>query len=79
MKYTVVIEDAGNNYLAYVPDLPGCIANSQSIEEIEVTNNDTNKKKCEKVISRALSKWHFGADDEHSSSLKHYRIFSLNG
>jgi predicted RNase H-like HicB family nuclease len=35
MKYAVVIEDAGTNYSAYVPDLPGCIATGQSMEETE--------------------------------------------
>ena len=35
MKYAVVIEDAGCNYSAYVPDLPGCIATGASVEEAE--------------------------------------------
>ena len=35
MKYAVVIEDAGTNFSAYVPDLPGCIATGRSIEEAE--------------------------------------------
>ena len=35
MRYAVVIEDAGNNFSAYVPDLPGCIATGQSFEEVE--------------------------------------------
>ena len=26
MRYAIVIEKAGNNYSAYVPDLPGCVA-----------------------------------------------------
>ncbi len=26
MEYTVVIEKTPNNYAAYVPDLPGCVA-----------------------------------------------------
>ena len=26
MRYAIVIEDAGSNYSAYVPDLPGCVA-----------------------------------------------------
>lgn len=26
MRYAIVIENAGGNYSAYVPDLPGCIA-----------------------------------------------------
>lgn len=35
MKYAVVIEAAGANFSAYVPDLPGCIATGQTIEETE--------------------------------------------
>ena len=35
MRYAVVIEEAGANYSAYVPDLPGCIATGGSIEEVE--------------------------------------------
>lgn len=35
MKYAVVIEAAGSNYSAYVPDLPGCIATGDTIEETE--------------------------------------------
>lgn len=36
MKYAVVIEKAENNYSAYVPDLPGCIATGATIEEVEM-------------------------------------------
>jgi predicted RNase H-like HicB family nuclease len=35
MKYAVVIEKAANNYSAYVPDLPGCVAVGDTIEEVE--------------------------------------------
>lgn len=35
MKYAIVIEKAENNYSAYVPDLPGCIATGGTIEEVE--------------------------------------------
>ncbi|MDG4556922.1 MAG: type II toxin-antitoxin system HicB family antitoxin [Candidatus Contendobacter sp.] len=35
MCYAVVIEKAENNYAAYVPDLPGCVATGQTLEEIE--------------------------------------------
>jgi predicted RNase H-like HicB family nuclease len=35
MRYAVVIENAGDNYSAYVPDLPGCIATGSTIEETE--------------------------------------------
>ena len=35
MRYAVVIEKAGDNYGAYVPDLPGCIATGATAEEAE--------------------------------------------
>jgi predicted RNase H-like HicB family nuclease len=35
MRYAVVIEQAENNYSAYVPDLPGCVATGRSIAETE--------------------------------------------
>jgi predicted RNase H-like HicB family nuclease len=35
MRYVVVIEKAENNYSAYVPDLPGCIATGPSVEAVE--------------------------------------------
>jgi len=35
MKYAVVIENAGPNYSAYVPDLPGCVATGRSVEDVE--------------------------------------------
>ena len=34
MEYTVVIERAPNNFAAYVPDLPGCIATGSTREEL---------------------------------------------
>ncbi|MDJ0733956.1 MAG: type II toxin-antitoxin system HicB family antitoxin [Nostocaceae cyanobacterium] len=35
MHYAVVIEKAKENYSAYVPDLPGCIATGATIEETQ--------------------------------------------
>ncbi len=35
MKYTVVFEKAPNNYCAYVPDLPGCVATGATRKEVE--------------------------------------------
>lgn len=29
----VVIENAGANYSAYVPDLPGCVSTGQTVEQ----------------------------------------------
>jgi predicted RNase H-like HicB family nuclease len=33
MKYAVVVENAGANYSAYAPDLPGCVATGDTVEE----------------------------------------------
>ncbi|HZP76360.1 MAG TPA: type II toxin-antitoxin system HicB family antitoxin [Pseudolabrys sp.] len=35
MRYAIVIEKAENNYSAYVPDLPGCVATGETIAAVE--------------------------------------------
>ena len=35
MRYAVVIEQAGKNFSAYVPDLPGCVATASTVKEVE--------------------------------------------
>lgn len=35
MRYAIVIEKAEGNYSAYVPDLPGCIATGESVQDVE--------------------------------------------
>jgi predicted RNase H-like HicB family nuclease len=35
MRYAIVIEKGESNYSAYVPDLPGCVAVGDTIEETE--------------------------------------------
>ena len=35
MKYAVVIEKSENGFGAYVPDLPGCVAVGETLNEIE--------------------------------------------
>lgn len=35
MKYVVVYEQTPNNWAAYVPDLPGCIATGSTRDEVE--------------------------------------------
>lgn len=42
MKYLAVIEKAGKNYSAYLPDVPGCIATGKTMKEVR------------DVLSRAL-------------------------
>lgn len=34
MKYMVVIEEGGDSFGAYVPDLPGCVAVGDTREEV---------------------------------------------
>lgn len=31
--YAIVVEDAGDNYSAYAPDVPGCAATGATVEE----------------------------------------------
>ncbi|MDD4171952.1 MAG: type II toxin-antitoxin system HicB family antitoxin [Syntrophomonas sp.] len=35
MKYSIVIEKTTNNYSAYSPDVPGCVATGKSINEVK--------------------------------------------
>jgi predicted RNase H-like HicB family nuclease len=35
MRFTVIVEHVqGSNYSAYVPDLPGCVATGDTMEEV---------------------------------------------
>jgi predicted RNase H-like HicB family nuclease len=34
-RFLIVIEDAGSNFSAYSPDLPGCVATGATREETE--------------------------------------------
>ena len=35
MRYAVIIENGETSYGAYVPDLPGCVAVGETLEEVE--------------------------------------------
>ncbi len=35
MRYTVVIEKGETSYGAYIPDLPGCVAVGETLEEVK--------------------------------------------
>jgi predicted RNase H-like HicB family nuclease len=40
-RYMIVIEGAtGENYSAYAPDLPGCVATGATVEEVEREMHD---------------------------------------
>jgi predicted RNase H-like HicB family nuclease len=34
-RYAIVVEDAGTNLAAYVPDLPGCVATGRTKAEVD--------------------------------------------
>jgi predicted RNase H-like HicB family nuclease len=40
MRYAIVIEKADNNYSAYVPDVPGCIATGATVDEVKQRLSD---------------------------------------
>ncbi len=35
MRYAIVIEKTGDNFSAYMPDLPGCVATGESVADVE--------------------------------------------
>jgi predicted RNase H-like HicB family nuclease len=35
MQYAMIIEKGERNYSAYFPDLPGCIASGQTLEDVK--------------------------------------------
>ena len=46
-KYAVVIERGVTNYGAYVPDLPGCVAVGDTLEEVEALIHDAIREHVE--------------------------------
>lgn len=32
-QYTIIIEKTGNNFAAYAPDIPGCVAAADTVDE----------------------------------------------
>ena len=54
MRYAVVIEKANDNYSAYVPDLPGCIATGDSIEEVEAEIGEAIRLHVEGLLEDGL-------------------------
>ena len=40
MHYAVVIESGDTNFSAYVPDLPGCVAVGDTLDEVKIEIRD---------------------------------------
>lgn len=54
MRYAVVIEKANENYSAYVPDLPGCIATGESVEDVEAEIGEAIRLHVEGLIEDGM-------------------------
>ncbi len=55
MRYAVVIERAEQNYSAYVPDLPGCIATGATVEEVEAEIGEAIRLHLEGLLEDGLA------------------------
>ena len=41
MRYSFVIDDSGNPLPAHVPDLPGCVATGQTVDDVKGRSRDS--------------------------------------
>jgi len=53
-RFLVVIEKAENNYSAYSPDLPGCVAAGSTREEVEHNMHEAIKMHIEGLRDDSL-------------------------
>ena len=53
-RYAIVVEHSGENYGAYVPDLPGCIATAETSEEVEQLIREAIEMHLEGMIEDGL-------------------------
>ena len=54
MSYAVVIEKGDTSYGAYVPDLPGCVAVGETLEEVESLIKETIEFHLEGMQQKGL-------------------------
>jgi len=54
MRYAIVIEKAGRNYSAYVPDLPGCVATGATVEEVEAEIGEAIRLHVEGLVEDGM-------------------------
>ena len=55
MRYAVVIEKANQNYSAYVPDLPGCIATGDTVAEVEAEIGEAIRMHVEGLLEDGIA------------------------
>ena len=56
MRYAIVIEKAEENYSAYAPDLPGCVATGATPEETEEAMREAIRFHIEGLLEDGLPK-----------------------
>ena len=49
-RFLIVIEKGDHNYSAYVPDLPGCIATGDTVEEVKANMREAIKMHLEGMV-----------------------------
>jgi predicted RNase H-like HicB family nuclease len=54
MRYAIVLEKNEQNYSAYVPDLPGCVATGDSLQETENLIREVIKLHIEGLLEDGL-------------------------
>jgi predicted RNA binding protein YcfA (HicA-like mRNA interferase family)/predicted RNase H-like HicB family nuclease len=54
MRYAIVIERANSNFSAYVPDLPGCVATGDTVEDVEIEIGDAIRLHIEGLLEDGL-------------------------
>jgi predicted RNase H-like HicB family nuclease len=55
MRYAVVIEKANQNFSAYVPDLPDCIATGATVAEVETEIGEAIRLHVEGLLEDGLA------------------------
>ena len=53
-RYLIVIENAGSNYSAYSPDLPGCVTTGAAPEEVKKNMSEAIEFHLEGLIEDGL-------------------------
>jgi predicted RNase H-like HicB family nuclease len=53
-RFLIVIEKAKNNYSAYSPDLPGCVATGKTREEVELNMHEAVEMHIQGLVEDEL-------------------------
>lgn len=68
-RYTIVIEQTSENYSAFVPSLPGCIATGHTIEETLVNMREAIKAHLETMAELGIPVSQQDVEDVNDATL----------